>query len=128
MNRAQGIAGLALLLVAGAAGIWWGRGEAVTPPSLGAPVSTSIGIAAEDPRITVHVAGLVGRPGLGAGVKGSGVADPVAASSGILPGAQSVSIHLAAQVIDGQQIVVPGLDRHSPFGCLTVSWAKKIHL
>ena len=125
MNRAQGTAGLALLLIAVAAGIWWGRGEAEPPPSAPGPISTTGG-SAEAPMITVHVAGLVSRPGLVALAEGSRVADAVAAAGGLLPGAQTESINLAALVADGEQIVVPGPGESSP--AAGGSGEQKIHL
>ncbi len=109
MNRAQTTGGMILLLVAVAAGVWWGTGEAEAPPTLAAPVPTTSGNSAKS-TITVHVAGLVSRPGLVELREGSRVADAVAAAGGLLPGARADLINLAAALTDGQQIVVPGSD------------------
>lgn len=128
MNRAQGTAGLALVLVAIAAGIWWGRGKPETPPRLAGAVATTSTVSAEFPMITVHVAGLVLRPGLVALAKGSRVADAVAAAGGLLPGAQTESINLAALVTDGEQIVVPGTGGDSPVVGSIGSGDEKIRL
>jgi competence protein ComEA len=64
--------------------------------------------------ITVHVAGLVSRPGLVELPEGSRVADAVAAAGGLLPGARAEAINLAAALSDGQQIVVPEADGDRP--------------
>lgn len=58
--------------------------------------------------VTVHVSGLVARPGLVSVTRGSRVADVIRAAGGALPEADIGSINLAAQVVDGQQLVVPG--------------------
>lgn len=113
MNRVQGAAGLSLVLVAVVAGIWWGAGEAEAPPPLPDPTSTTTGSTAKQSLITVHVAGLVSRPGLVELPEGSRVADAVAAAGGLLPGARAELINLAALVTDGQQIVVSGAGTES---------------
>jgi competence protein ComEA len=114
MNRAQTASGMILVLVAVAAGMWWANEEAEAPPTLAGPASTTSGNSASSPAITVHVAGLVIRPGLVELPEGSRVADAVAAAGGLLPGARADLINLAATVADGQQIVVPGPDGHLP--------------
>jgi competence protein ComEA len=114
MNRAQTTAGLILLLVAVAAGMWWGAGEAESIPTMAAPDPPTTGTSANRSAITVHVAGLVSRPGLVELPEGSRVADAVAAAGGLLPGARAEAINLAAALSDGQQIVVPGADADSP--------------
>ena len=128
MNRAQGTAGLALVLVAVASGVWWGRQGAEPPPLHSSPASTTSGGPADVPMITVHVAGLVTRPGLVALAEGSRVADAVAAAGGLLPGAQIDSINLAALVVDGEQIIVPGPGTDSPAEVSGGSGDQKIHL
>jgi len=107
MNRAQTTAGLILVLVAVAAGMWWGAGEAESIPTLAPDISTGES-AAKQPRITVHVAGLVRRPGLVELAEGARVADAIAAAGGLLPGARAEAVNLAAPVSDGSQVVVPG--------------------
>lgn len=108
MHRAQSTAGLILILVAVAAGLWWGAGRAEPPPILGAAASTTRGDPVVPSTITVHVAGLVSRPGLVELPEGSRVADAVAAAGGLLPGARADLINLATTLSDGQQIIVPG--------------------
>ena len=109
MNRAQNVAGLGLLLVAIAAGAWWGGGRPEAPPTSPDTFST-LASAAPPSMITVHVAGLVSRPGLVELTEGSRVADAIAAAGGMLPAASAGSINLAALVADGDQIVIPGPD------------------
>ena len=119
LNRAQAAVGLALVLVAIAAGIWWEARAAEPPPMSAQPASVSEGVVT-DPAITVHlaitvhVAGLVSRPGLVDLPEGSRVADAIAAAGGLLPGANAESINLAAPVADGEQIVVAGPGPESP--------------
>jgi competence protein ComEA len=110
MNRAQGAAGLALVLVAVVSGLWWGgrQPQAIRDPSMPGPSTSVATTSAAGPRITVHVAGFVSTPGLVELPDGSRVADAVAAAGGMLPGAAVDSINLAALLVDGQQVVVPG--------------------
>ena len=114
MNRAQTTAGLILVLVAVAAGMWWGGGEAKSIPTLAPPDTPTSGSSANRSTITVHVAGLVSRPGLVELAEGSRVADAIAAAGGFLPGARAEAINLAAALSDGQQIVVPGAEGDGP--------------
>ena len=114
MNRAQTTAGLILVLVAVAAGIWWGAGETEAPPILATASPTTSETSAVSSTITVHVAGLVSRPGLVELPEGSRVADAVAAAGGFLPGARADLINLAAPLADGQQVIVPGRDGELP--------------
>jgi len=108
MNRAQGAAGLALVLVAVAAGMWWGAAQPEAAPQPAAPTPITDLTASDLSLITVHVAGLVSRPGLVELPDGSRVADAVAAAGGVLPGARVELINLASPLVDGQQVVVPG--------------------
>ena len=108
MNRVQNVTGLGLLLVAIAAGLWWGGGRPEPPPSSPDTFSTIGSAAPPAAVITVHVAGLVSRPGLVELVEGSRVADAIAAAGGLLPAASAGSINLAALVADGDQIVILG--------------------
>lgn len=127
MNRAQTTAGLILVLVAVAAGLWWGGGEAESIPPVAVPDTPTTGSSADHSTITVHVAGLVSRPGLVELPEGSRVADAVAAAGGLLPGARAESINLAAALSDGQQIVVSGAEGDSP-ATASGSPDGKIHL
>jgi competence protein ComEA len=58
-------------------------------------------------RVYVHVAGAVRRPGLVRVPAASRVAAAVARAGGPLPKADLTGVNLAAQVEDGQQVVVP---------------------
>ncbi len=55
----------------------------------------------------VHVAGAVRRPGLVRVTSGSRVANAVARAGGPTPRADLTAVNLAAQLEDGQQVVVP---------------------
>jgi len=114
MNRAQTTVGLVLVLVAVAAGIWWDGGEAESTPTLALPDMPTARSSANPSTITIHVAGLVSRPGLVELAEGSRVADAIAAAGGLLPGARTGAINLAAALSDGQQVVVPGAEGDGP--------------
>lgn len=58
---------------------------------------------------TVHVSGAVANPGLVELSPGSRVADALAAAGGSTAEADLGSLNLAARVVDGDQIVVPGV-------------------
>ena len=58
-------------------------------------------------QVYVHVAGAVRRPGLVRVTAGSRVAAAVARAGGPRPKADLTAVNLAAQVEDGQQVVVP---------------------
>ena len=86
-----------------AAGIIWlsftpPHGEAVTLLPTATPGS-----------IMVFVSGAVATPGLYSIPVGSRVDAAVKAAGGMLPGAESTSINLAATVADGEQVNVPGV-------------------
>jgi competence protein ComEA len=61
----------------------------------------------QNARIYVHVAGAVRRPGLMTMSAGSRVADALQRAGGPGPRADLAAVNLAAQLADGQQIVVP---------------------
>ena len=84
-------------------------GRAVVSPAVGEAASTSA-------TVVVSVVGQVVRPGLVTLPAGARVADAVAAAGGLLPGADPVSVNLAAVVSDGQQVGVgvPGATGGSP--------------
>ena len=72
-----------------------------------APSEPSVGeVAQTSPTVVVSVVGQVGRPGLVTLPTGARVADALEAVGGLLPEADPASVHLAAVVTDGQQIVV----------------------
>jgi competence protein ComEA len=59
------------------------------------------------PKLVVHVAGAVRRPGLYRLTEGSRVADAVARAGGATAPADTAAINLAAPVADGMQVLVP---------------------
>lgn len=63
--------------------------------------------SATPPRLSVHVAGAVRRPGLVSLTEGARAADAVAAAGGLLPEAAPAAVNLAAPLQDGQQLWVP---------------------
>jgi competence protein ComEA len=58
--------------------------------------------------VRVHVVGWVAEPGLITVEPGALIGDAIAAAGGLLPGASAASVNLAAEVLDGMQLVVPG--------------------
>ena len=76
-------------------------------PGAGAGGGGSGGGRSEGARIYVHVAGAVRRPGLMRLPPGSRVADGLARAGGPTRRADLTGVNLAAQLADGQQIVVP---------------------
>lgn len=91
------------LLVAGVVGAFllWPSAPASVAISVNPPRSMS------SATLTVHVSGMVGRPGLVSLPPGARIADAIAAAGGALPGADLRALNLAATVADGQQLVVP---------------------
>lgn len=76
------------------------------PPSTTPPPSHAV--VTTKPGIDVHVAGWVDNPGVVTVDEGAIVADAIAAAGGMRTGAAADSVNLAAPVIPGQQVVVPG--------------------
>ena len=105
MGRTQATTvGLALVAVLVGAGL-----GASTPPET--PVGTVTATSATSPRsqdLAVYVSGWVATPGVVTVGEGSIVADAVAAAGGALEGAQLESVNLAAPVLDGDHIQIPG--------------------
>jgi len=96
----------ALLVVAIAAGAWLGimrRPPAAIPDSPPTPPVKTGG-----PSLDVHVAGWVTNPGVVSVDEGAIVADAIAAAGGMRPGADADAVNLAAPLMAGQQVVVPG--------------------
>ena len=94
---------IGLVVAAGAASLWYGgSGPSPAPLLFDAP-----GVASST-AITVHVAGEVVAPGLVEIAADSRVADAVAAAGGSTRDADLTSVNLAAQLRDGEQIVIPG--------------------
>jgi competence protein ComEA len=63
--------------------------------------------AAAAPKLVVHVAGAVRRPGLYRLAEGKRVADAVARAGGATASADTAAINLAAPLADGTQVLVP---------------------
>ena len=63
--------------------------------------------AAAAPKLVIHVAGAVRRPGLYRLAEGKRVADAVARAGGATAPADTAAINLAAPLADGMQVVVP---------------------
>ena len=74
------------------------------------------------PKLVVHVAGAVRRPGLYRLAEGKRVADAVARAGGATAPADTAAINLAAPLADGMQVLVPrrvaagGRDKARPAG------------
>lgn len=100
----------ALVVVAAlGAGVFFGRGVAPIEPASDTAGRASPTVAVTPPaRIAVHVAGWVEAPGVVEVAEGSRVADAVALAGGARPGAALDSVNLAAPVVDGQHVMVPG--------------------
>jgi competence protein ComEA len=112
MSRSQVVVyaavALALLLV-GARAI---RGEADTEASFAAETgggggNASLSVTGSGGEVVVDVTGAVRRPGVYRMPLGSRVNDAVARAGGAAPRAELEAINLAAQLADGQQVVVP---------------------
>lgn len=97
----------AAVLAAVAIGALVGRPPAPAEPLAGPPI---VAPAADDvDTITVHVGGAVRSPGLVEVPAGTRVAEALAAAGGANAQAALGTINLAATLVDGQQIVVPGV-------------------
>jgi len=94
-------AALALLAVAGRT--LAGAGAAAEQPAQ--PLMAEPAAAA--PRLVVHVAGAVKRPGLYRLLEGKRVADAVARAGGATAPADTAAINLAVPLADGMQVLVP---------------------
>jgi competence protein ComEA len=100
-------AALALLAVAGRT--LAGAGAAAEQPQQALLAEP----AAAAPKLVVHVAGAVRRPGLYRLAEGKRVADAVARAGGATAPADTAAINLAAPLADGMQVLVP---RRGPAG------------
>ena len=108
MQRSHGLVALAVLGLAGLAGVWLGAPVADPPPvAVAYDGAAERGPATEESSITVHVAGAVRSPGLVTLQAGDRVAHAVAAAGGALAVAELSALNLAATVDDGDQVVVP---------------------
>lgn len=98
---------LAGILAVVAVGIGVGAGLVGRAPT--SPVSPPVPeVIDESAMIEVHVAGWVVASGVVSVREGSIVAEAVEAAGGLRPGAMTEAINLAAEVMPGEQIIVPG--------------------
>ena len=74
-------------------------------------VETTTTESAPAAQVVVHVVGAVRSPGLYRLDEGSRVADALALAGGTVPKADLASVNLAAQLVDGTQVVVPKTGR-----------------
>ncbi len=103
MQRLSVFASVGLVLLAAAAGWWFGQD---TPGPEPIPVMT-LPAAPGREALTVYVAGAVRSPGLVEVPDGARVADAIAAAGGALPTATLAGVNLAAPLADGMQVTVP---------------------
>lgn len=99
--------GFALVAVLVGAGL----GASVSPAPSVAVQETVIGDEPKgpgEPILTVYVSGWVATPGVVRLIEGSIVADAVAAAGGAVQGALLDSVNLAAPLLDGDHIQIPG--------------------
>jgi competence protein ComEA len=102
-RRALVLAAAALALLAVAGRTLAGAGAAAEHPAA-TLVAERPGAA---PKLVVHVAGAVRRPGLYRLEQGSRVADAVARAGGATVSADTSAVNLAAPLTDGTQVLVP---------------------
>lgn len=102
-RRALVFAAAALVLLVVAGRTLADAGTATSRPA--AALVPERGLAA--PKLVVHVAGAVRRPGLYRLAEGERVADAVARAGGATAPADTAAINLAAPLADGMQVVVP---------------------
>jgi competence protein ComEA len=102
-RRALVLAAAALVLLVVAGRTLAGAGAADSQP-VAALVPER---AAAAPKLVVHVAGAVRRPGLYELAEGKRVADAVARAGGATAPADTAAINLAAPLADGMQVLVP---------------------
>lgn len=102
-RRALVLAAAALALLAVAGRTLAGAGAAAEQPAQ-ALVAESPAAA---PKLVVHVAGAVRKPGLYRLAEGNRVADAVARAGGATASADTAAINLAAPIADGMQVLVP---------------------
>jgi competence protein ComEA len=103
-RRALVLAAAALVLLAVAGRTLAGAGAASEQPAAQPLVPEAAAVA---PRLVVHVAGAVKRPGLYRLAQGKRVADAVARAGGATAPADTAAINLAAPLADGMQVLVP---------------------
>ena len=108
-RRALVLAAAALALLAVAGRTLAGAGAAGEQPAQPLVAESPAAV----PKLVVHVAGAVRRPGLYRLTEGKRVADAVARAGGATAPADTAAINLAAPLADGMQVIVP---RRGPAG------------
>ena len=104
---AAGVAAFALWRLAGGPGDQGGSPVQVDRGPQGAGEQVAPGRASRATGLYVHVAGAVERPGVVRVAPGSRVAGAVARAGGPSRKADLTAVNLAAEVEDGQQVIVP---------------------
>ena len=102
-RQALVLAAVALVLLVVAGRTLAGAGAAGSQPAAALVPER----AAAAPKLVVHVAGAVRRPGLYRLAEGKRVADAVARAGGATAPADTAAINLAAPLADGMQVLVP---------------------
>jgi competence protein ComEA len=72
------------------------------------PLQTPASPTTTGPGVTVHVVGAVKKPGVYQLPAGSRITDAVDAAGGLSKHAQPQLVNLAAKLVDGQQVILPG--------------------
>jgi len=81
----------------------------VSDPSASAP-GDQLSPSPDGPEVTVHVVGAVKKPGVYTLPADSRITDAVEAAGGLAKGAQAQLVNLAAKLVDGQQVILPGTE------------------
>lgn len=126
LSRAE-LAGLVavLLVTLGGAGLWYVRSlprpvdvTTTTAPGSGTTPAGATGSPSEEVVMLVDVAGWVRHPGVYEFAGDARVIDAIEAAGGARPGAQLESLNLAAQLVDGTQVLVlrQGAEAPAPVG------------
>ena len=100
---------MAALVLAVTLGIWWLTSSPSTPAAIVEVIEPESTSPPPEPRIAVHVAGEVVTPGVVLLPSGSRVVDAVRAAGGATWRAALSSLNLAAELVDGGQVLVPSV-------------------
>ena len=101
------VAGVVVIIISSGLGLWArGAPASIAPPARATPSPGPTGSTGG--AVVVHVAGAVRHPGIIELPAGSRVADAIALAGGPRPNADLDLLNLAAVVVDGTQILVPG--------------------
>lgn len=88
-------------------GAWWWTSSTAATPATPPPAPSLAAHPEPAARLTVHVAGEVTRPGVVRLDPGARVVDAIEAAGGATTAAVLSGVNLAAEVVDGAQIIVP---------------------